>query len=191
MLNPITILGDEGVGGTYLLRLRIANPLQVVFGRFQAGAAQRLPAGEMVYVGSALRGLAARVLRHATRTDGRPPHPIRAAMLADFPALGLADKPLRAPAGKKLHWHVDYLLEETAVTLSHVLLIRSPERLEEPLAQWLLAQPETSLIAPGLGARDVRGSTHLLPVTAPEVWWETLLSRARPFAAPHSPSPAP
>lgn len=84
---------------------------------------------------------------------------------------------MRPPAGKKFHWHVDYLVEETAVTLSHVLLFRSPARLEELLGRWLGAQPETFIVVPGLGARDVRGSTHLLGVQAPEAWWDTLPQR--------------
>ncbi len=175
-MQPITVSGDEGVGGAYLLRLRLSEPLAVAFGRFRQGEPLPLPPGEMIYVGSALRGLAARLLRHATRTGGRPPQAIRDAMIAEFPALGLANGRWRAPVGKKLHWHVDYLLDETAVTLTHVLLIRSPQRLEEPLARWLNAQPETLAIAPGLGASDAQGSTHLLAVNAPEAWWEAVWS---------------
>ncbi|MCB8984136.1 MAG: DUF123 domain-containing protein [Ardenticatenaceae bacterium] len=176
-MDPITIIGCEGKGGVYLLRLRIAEPLAVAFGRFRQGQPQPLPAGEMVYVGSALGGLAARLLHHATRTHGRPPQPIRTTMLAEFPALGLAGANLRPPTGKKLHWHVDYLLDETAVTLTHVILLRTPARLEVPLGRWLGAQPETAVIAPGLGARDVRGSTHLLRIAAPESWWQALPAR--------------
>ena len=176
-MDPITVVGREGKGGVYLLRLRIAEPLAVAFGRFRQGEPQPIPAGEMVYVGSALGGLTARLLRHATRSDGRPPQPLRAAMLAEFPRLGLAGANLRPPTGKKLHWHVDYLLDETAVTLTHVLILCTSARLEEPLGRWLGAQPETAVILPGLGARDVRGSTHLLRIAAPESWWQALPAR--------------
>lgn len=150
----------------------MAEPLAVRFGRFGGGAAVTVPAGEAVYVGSARRALAPRLLRHASRTNGTP-HPIRAQMLAEFALAGLGN--LRFPAEKKLRWHVDYLLEETAVSLTHALLIRTAEPVEAPLARWLAAQPETRLIAPGLGASDAgRGGApaHLLAVAAPEEWWD-------------------
>jgi Uri superfamily endonuclease len=172
-MSAIVVLGDEGQqGGVYLLRLRAAEPLAVRFGRFRGGAAVAVPAGEAVYVGSARRGLAPRLLRHASRASGQP-HPIRAQMLDEFAAVGLGA--LRVPAGKKLRWHVDYLLEETAVILTHALLIRTAALLEEPLARWLVAQPQTRLIAPGLGASDAGpggASAHLLAVAAPEEWWD-------------------
>jgi Uri superfamily endonuclease len=164
MEKMITAWGDEGSGGTYLLWLTVAAPVAVVFGRFQGGQPVLVPAGNALYVGSAMGGLAARLLRHATRCAG-PPQPIRAAMLAEFPALGLTNGRCHPPSGKKLHWHIDYLVEETAVTLTHVLLIRRPQRLEETLAHCLAAQPQTFLIAPGLGASDAhRGGAHLLGV---------------------------
>lgn len=159
--NPITVWGDAGRGGTYVLCLTIAEPTAIGFGRFQGGQPVLVPAGRALYVGSAMGGLAARLLRHATRCAG-PPHPIRATMLAEFPALGLTNGRAQPPSGKKLHWHVDYLLEQTAVTLTRVLIIRSPQYLEQPLAEWLAAQPQTFLIAPGLGASDTRSPAHLL-----------------------------
>lgn len=176
-MNAIAVLGDEGQqGGVYLLRLRVAEPLAVRFGRFRGGAAVAVPAGEALYVGSARRALAPRLLRHASRASGTP-HPIRAEMLAAFAAVGLGG--LTASAEKRLRWHVDYLLEETAVSLTHALLIRSAAPLEEPLARWLNQQPETQFIAPGLGASDAPGKAgavaHLLTSTAPEAWWDRLL----------------
>lgn len=187
-MNPITVIGDPAaVGGAYLLRLWVAAPLAVAFGRFCQGRPLPIPPGEMMYVGSARRGLAARLLRHASRSGDRPAQPLRAAMLAEFPALGLADRSVRPPAGKKLHWHIDYLLQETAVSLTHALLIRSPLRLEARLGQWLNAQPETGVIAPGLGARDVAGGTHLLTLNAGPAWWDALPGRVAAILLNESP----
>ena len=55
-------------------RVRLAAPRAVVFGRFRGGQPIAVPAGDIFYVGSALGGLAARLLRHATRLC---PHRLR------------------------------------------------------------------------------------------------------------------
>ena len=71
---------------------------------------------------------------------------------------------LQLPAQKRLHWHIDYLLEDTAVSLTHILVIRSRTRLETAVARSLNADPRTFAPAPGLGATDDAGSTHLLGI---------------------------
>lgn len=172
--SRVVVLGDAGPASTYVLRMEAAAALQVRFGRFQGGQPLDAPLGEYVYVGSALgqRGAttpARRLLRHATRRAG-PPQPLRDELLRLF-----AGTP--PPRGKTLHWHVDYLLEETAVTLAQIFLLHTPRRLETAVAHWLMAQPETAVIVPGLGARDAPGDTHLLRVTAPERWWAALPAR--------------
>ena len=62
----------------------------------------------------------------------------------------------------KLRWHVDYLLEQPEATLSEVVIIQSPLRLEHALATHIRLMPDISIIAPHLGAQDCRDSTHLL-----------------------------
>ena len=181
-MTNVLILSDKspertnlspGRGGAYLLRLTVRRPLQVVFGRFRGGRPVAVPAGECLYVGSAMRGLGRRLVRHATRTGGRPPHPIRAEMLARFPAAGLGED-LLPRRGKSLRWHVDYLLDDPAVVLRAALVLRSARRLEASLAGFLQADPHTFPLAPGLGAGDSPGNTHLLGVRAPEAWWASL-----------------
>jgi Uri superfamily endonuclease len=152
--------------------MRAAADISVRFGRFRGGEPVPIPAGEMVYVGSAMGGLASRVLRHALRSGEGRRHDLYAPLLLKMRETGLVDGRYRPPTRKKLHWHIDYLLDETAVALTHAILIRSEVRLEEKLADWLLARPETFVLAPGLGASDARGQTHLLGVRADEVWWE-------------------
>jgi Uri superfamily endonuclease len=75
------------------------------------------------------------------------------------------------PEKKRLHWHVDYLLDLTAVEVSHVMAFRSGSKIESRLAKLVEDQPETIAFAPRLGASDRTGGTHLLFVEAGEDWW--------------------
>ena len=174
MLYPITILGDESWGGAYVLRLKVREETAVQFGRFRGGKPIIVPAGECVYIGSAMKGLGRRLVRHASRTAVRQPHPIRAAMLSRFVAMGLLREKERPFPPKRLHWNVDYLLELDAVTLTHVIVLRSQVRLETAVARYLAQQPPTFIIEPGLGANDAPGDTHLLGVRSGESWWQAL-----------------
>ena len=162
MTNEITIGGDTSCsGGVYILWLRVAAPLAVVFGRFHGGQPIAVPAGNYFYVGSALNGLGARLLRHATRRGDHPPHALRDQLAGCLAAAGL---PARPPAAKRLRWHVDYLLDEPDAALIGVWAWRTAAPLESALAAWLAAQPDISPLAQGLGASDDPGRTHLLQV---------------------------
>ena len=190
--------GAESQGGIYILRLSVAERLRVRFGRFQQGQPIDVPPGDYLYVGSALGqkgsgSLARRLLRHASRLDVANPQPIRQQMLALFPQIGLGPKPLRPPAGKKLRWHVDFLLEEVAVELRMIYFVRVKKRnteghgdgaelrgekkdsrsMETAVARHLLTLPQITPLVPGLGSTDDPGGTHLLRVTAVPAWWQT------------------
>lgn len=172
MPNNILIDGDATCpGGVYVLQIQVATPLSLPFGRFRGGQALTVAAGDYLYVGSALgrRGAsspAGRLLRHATRSGDRPPHALRDALALALQAAGLAAPGQRPPTCKRLHWHIDYLLDETAAELTDIALIRSAARLESALACWLAQQPGVSPLAAGLGAADVPGETHLFRVAA-------------------------
>ncbi len=198
----MTILwvGEDSPSGSYLLRIRVRQAAEITFGRFNAGKPIHLPAGEYAYVGSAMgkKGsatLARRLLRHATRSRGRPPHPIRAALLDTFAARGLLPANASPPQTKKLHWHVDYLLDHPAAELRGVLVLAGEARLESPLAEILASDPAARLIASGLGASDAPSPAHLLRIAAEDAWWERLPQRLRdvpltptpPLAATNSP----
>ena len=172
-LRRVWIVGDDSLGGTYLLRLRVEREVAVQFGRFGQGQPVVVPAGDCLYVGSAMRGLGARLLRHASRTDAGNPHIIRAEMAEVFVEAGLV-KGKRPFPPKRLHWHIDYLLDQPEVTLTHVIALRSDVRLETAVADWLAQDPAAFIIAPGLGAQDDPGRTHLLGVKAGETWWRKL-----------------
>ena len=181
-LPPITVLGDRSEGGTYVLRIRLRRALALVFGRFKGGKAISLPAGEYLYVGSALgrRGataLARRLVRHATRSGDKPPHKIRERLIARFTAIGLGSGDLLPKREKRLHWHVDYLLVQPSADLTHVIAIRSNVRLEPMIGRVLEEDPCTSIVEKGLGASDVHGNTHLLRVLGDEGWWRSLPER--------------
>jgi Uri superfamily endonuclease len=172
--NPLSVLGAAARTGAYLLRLRIHKDLNISFGRFQQSEAIAIPAGEYIYIGSAMNpksGLARRLLRHATRSESRSSHPIQATMLSVFKTLGLGNQDLSPPIGKKLHWNIDHLLDQEEVELANALLIRTTCDLEQELGRLLENDPCTEIIARGLGASDIPGNTHLLRVMADESWW--------------------
>ncbi|MFN8490056.1 MAG: DUF123 domain-containing protein [Caldilineaceae bacterium] len=180
MSTPILILGEEFQSGVYLLHLHVHQPLAVACGRFNRGQPLFFQPGDYVYVGSALgaRGapLANRLVRHATRSAGRPPHALRTILLEQ---LALGDNHAIHLRPKKLFWHVDYVLDELAVELCGVIALRTACRLEGRLAQWLNADSCTFVIEKGLGASDHHGATHLLGVQAGEDWWSGLAESAQ------------
>lgn len=182
-MSSVIILGDHGRYGTYVLRIRVGTALNMQVGRFNGGALVGIPAGEYLYVGSAagrgsgLRALARRLLRHATRSGSRSPHSIRADLAAAFEHFGLPGSVLQPPQQKKLHWHIDYLLDAAAASLEQVYAITAAQRLEVPFACQLAGDPHTTILVPGLGASDNPGSTHFLHITAGESWWMALPGR--------------
>jgi Uri superfamily endonuclease len=195
-VSAVTILNvdlnnDQAESGAYVLRMGVAAPLSLSFGRFEGGRLIAVPAGEALYVGSAMgkRGsstLARRLLRHATRTGSQPPHALRNELLARLQDANMRGTQLSPPVTKTSRWHIDYLLDQPAVELTQILAIRSIERLETPIAQRLIADPHTAIIVPGLGASDAPGATHLLHLHAAPNWWaETIndLSNLLPTAS--------
>ena len=111
-MQTITILGNEGQGGAYLLRLQVQREVKVCFGRFQGGRPILVPQGDVVYVGSAMAQqgsmtLARRLLRHATRRDRRNPQRIRGNLLQVLEEVGLGTDSLKPPDKKKLFWNID------------------------------------------------------------------------------------
>ncbi len=179
---PTLILGDARQSGAYVLGISLSTPLTLSFGRFLNGRPVSLDAGGYAYVGSAMgaRGsssLAHRLLRHATRTGRRPPHALRAALLAALRAAQLGPASLQPPTGKTVRWHIDYLLDESSVALERVVAVRSGVMLERPLVAWLAARPEATAAAPGLGAGDHPGHSHLLRLSQPAAVWSALVDQ--------------
>lgn len=178
--EALVFTGSEVSCGAYVLRIRVADNLRARFGRYAGGALIDVPAGEYAYIGSALasRGstaLAPRLLRHATRSGERPPHVIRAGLLAACAGAGL---PAAAPPRRKnLFWNIDYLLDDLSAEIVSVLAVRSLHNLESYLARALLAEPGVAPLAPRLGAHDSRDVAHLLRIPAQAGWWGAMRAR--------------
>jgi Uri superfamily endonuclease len=175
-IPSIHIIGDNSQAGTYILRVRLKEDTTLQFGRFKKGKLISLPAGDYTYVGSALSkkgatSLARRLVRHATRSGGKPPHAIRAEMVTQFHDCGLGPPDLLPQNGKKLFWNIDFLLDLQSAEVVNVIAMRSPERLEHTIAGLLEHDTDTQIIEKGLGANDAPCNTHLLRVKTDEMWW--------------------
>ena len=180
----ILIIGNDSQAGTYILRIRLKENTTLKFGRFKKGKLVSLPAGDYVYIGSALSekgstSLARRLIRHATRSGDKPQHAIREAMVKQFHNCGLGPSDPLPKNGKKLFWNVDFLLDLPSVELVNIFAIRSSERLENRLAKQLERDPHTEIIERGLGANDAPGATHLLRIRADKIWWASLMDKVR------------
>ena len=167
-----------------MLRIELGEEVRIRFGRFKGGKRIALPAGEYVYVGSALAekgsaSLARRLLRHATRSGSKRAHAIRAEMVARFREMGLGRAGLAPPLEKKKRWNVDFLLDLKAAEISGILIVRSPKRWEGRLARLLEEDPKTRVIEKGLGAGDDAGGTHLLRMDGGAEWWSAMEEKIR------------
>lgn len=183
-IPSIVIIGDGSQAGTYVLRIRLKENTTLKFGRFKKGKLISLPVGDYVYIGSALSekgstSLARRLIRHATRSNHKPPHPIREKMINQFIECGLGHRDLLPKHGKTLHWNVDYLLDLQSAELVNIFAIRSAERLENRIAKRLEQDLHTEIIERGLGANDAPGNTHLLHVPEDSAWWASLTAKVR------------
>jgi Uri superfamily endonuclease len=182
-IPSIRIIGDDSQAGTYILRIRLNQDTALQFGRFKKGKLISLPAGDYIYIGSALseRGstsLARRLIRHATRSNDKPPHAIRGKLIKRCLEHRLGPRDLLPKRRKTLYWNIDFLLDLQSAEIVNILAIRSPERLENRIAKRLEHDPHTEIIEPGLGANDAPGNTHLLRVQADNTWWASLADKA-------------
>jgi len=180
--TPLIYIGGDVPQGSYVLRIHVRKRIAIAFGRVDRDKLIDMQPGEVLYIGSAmaLKGpscLANRLRRHATRTVSSKPHAIRTAMLREFPQVGLAKRDFAAPAGKTLHWNIDYLLEKPSVELVSVYLIRSEKKLESQIGDMLENDSATAVIEKGLGANDRSGHTYLRQVRADEARWDCLPGR--------------
>lgn len=174
--TPVLDFGRGPLTGDYLLRIAIAAPLRVTFGRYAGGAEVPVPAGDHLYIGSACAqcgtpALAYRVLRHLTRTPPRPAHQLYPIVAAHFAAAGAAV----TPATKHLRWHIDYLLDAREAEVRAVALWRTAYSHEFDLAAILAAHPDCTPLAPGLGASDHRGASHLFVLQGGDTAWSAVI----------------
>ena len=166
-IPSIVIIGSDSQAGTYILRIRLKQDTALQFGRFKKGKLISLPAGDYIYIGSALSekgatSLARRLIRHATRSNNKQPHAIREKLINQCVEHGLGPRDLLPKSDKTPHWNVDFLLDLQSAEIVNIFAIRSHKRLESRIAKRLEHDPHTEIIESGLGANDTPGSTHLL-----------------------------
>ncbi|MEI8102809.1 MAG: DUF123 domain-containing protein [Chlorobium sp.] len=178
--SQFTLFGKNHRIGSYILIINLAAPSRIAFGKFQQGALFTIPAGDYLYIGSALGNgvsgspLARRVLRHTTRAHSQPNHKIREPLCTHLIDNKITEKSESPRSRKKLRWHIDYLLDLPEAEITHIVLIRSPLSIEQKLAELVEQLDETSLIAPRLGAQDSKKSTHILKTTNVKQLLDTL-----------------
>jgi Uri superfamily endonuclease len=172
--KPVVFLGEGSRSGAYIILVCIEKKIEVVFGRYSSEEPVAMAAGHYIYIGTAMgETLTSRLLRHVRRTQGKPAHQIESDLIQRLRAVNLGEG---AAVGRKkrLHWHVDHLLDQEEAEIVGIIVVRTEKRLEAELGAWLMAMPETKVFAEGLGASDVRGNTHLLRVEAGKDWWKQL-----------------
>ena len=169
--SDFTLFGNNHRMGSYLLLIHLSKSVELAFGMFRKGKLFTIPEGDYIYIGSALgknrsgSPLARRVIRHTSRSGGKKHHRIRDTMLNLFSEKKIILSREINPSAKKIRWHIDYLLDLSEAEITHIVLIRSPMRIEQKLSELLEKLEETSLIAPRLGAQDTRNSTHILKLS--------------------------
>jgi Uri superfamily endonuclease len=166
-----TIFGENSREGTYILVIDLYATVNVTFGRFLGGRAISLEQGQYLYVGSALSGgnssfpLAGRLLRHASRSGNGRPHNIRRELFDFFISVGYPAPDKKRD--KKLHWHIDYLLDLPEAEIVHIVMLMGPSRIEHRLAELVASMTEASTVVDRLGAQDARSGTHLFRISDP------------------------
>lgn len=165
--------------GAYALHLRFQRRSLVRIGQYNHGKPIELDEGHYVYIGSAMgsgRGLhlPKRLIRHATRSNVRMPHPVHDLLIRHFMAFGLGRDRLSTRSPKRLHWNIDYVLDDNDAELVDIFYVRNERRLEHDLVRILERLPATVAPFPGLGAHDHPGHSHFFCLTSGARTWSTV-----------------
>jgi Uri superfamily endonuclease len=131
--------------GTYALLLKLDKQERITIGKL---GTFNFPAGYYLYVGSALGpgGLRARLARHRRDSEN---------------STGSSS----SPRGKKLHWHIDYLLQRAQ--LVEVWSVASEERLECKWSEVARGLSGAQVLVRGFGSSDCCCPAHLIYFSAP------------------------
>jgi len=73
-------------------------------------------------------------------------------------------------AEKRLHWHVDYLLNARRARVVEVWTLKGAARRECDWARAAMQLPGAVIVAPRLGASDCRCAAHLVGFTTSPDW---------------------
>jgi len=142
--------------GTYALVMALGSDTTIAVGRLGRRSGEReitFPAGCYVYFGSAHGGLCQRVSRHL-KVEGA--------------------EGSRGNRKKRLHWHIDYLVQFADVTQVWYALEgeqgKWQVRKEKLECLWCRAArklPQAQFLIPGFGSSDCRCPSHLIYFPAP------------------------
>jgi Uri superfamily endonuclease len=134
----------EAEPGTYALLLKLDKQERITVGKL---GTFDFPAGYYLYVGSALGpgGLQARLARHQRGSEN-------------------SSQSSSSQRGKKLHWHIDYLLQRGQ--LIEVWSVVSEERLECKWSEVARGLSGAQVPVRGFGSSDCRCLTHLIYFSA-------------------------
>jgi len=126
--------------GTYALLLKLDKQDRITVGKL---GTFDFPMGYYLYVGSALGpgGLRARLARHRRHSKS-------------------SSQSSSGQTGKKLHWHIDYLLQR--VRLIEVWSVASEERLECKWGEVARRLSGAQVPVRGFGSSDCRCPAHLI-----------------------------
>lgn len=170
--------------GAYVLHIVCTNQVSITIGRFNQSRPVTIELGEYVYTGSAMGStnglqLPKRLMRHASRTDGKSNHTIRNVLLEHLANHGVDCVELSTPSPKKLRWNIDYVLDHEYMELRSVLYIRSNRSLERSIAEALESNSYTSAPYSGFGAHDHPGHTHFLSLCTRRNGWAACIAEVR------------
>lgn len=175
----LAVIGGRHPHGTYVLRVRVTQPLDLYLRTRCGWETVHFPVGDVCYVGSGHGGLANRVVRHATRTATQPPHPILAHILTTFRRVGLGNADPTPQGGKHIgRWVADKVLDQGTTDLVAVFAVRWHRKLEKAVGEMMAVDPAVQVIAPGLGGSDYQYKlTLLLRTVGGDKWWDALPAR--------------
>ena len=119
------------IKGVYCLCISIKKPIEIIIG---ALGLIKFQLGHYIYVGSALNGLQARLQRHLSTSNG---------------------------SYSALHWHIDYLLKESQVSIKKIFIKESQNKIECSIANAIL---DKGISIKGFGSSDCKCVSHLFYV---------------------------
>ena len=142
--------------GTYALVMELGSDTSIAVGRLGRRSGVReitFPAGCYIYFGSAHGGLRQRVSRHLKGEGGEGS---------------------RGSREKRLHWHIDYLVQFADVTEVWYALEEEKDEQQARMGRleclWCRAAgelPQARFLIPGFGSSDCRCPSHLIYFPAP------------------------
>ena len=87
------------------------------------------------------------------------------------------DEPVDGRSEKKIHWHIDYILEPVQVDLQDALIIGNANVYENDIVQLLLAEDEVIIPFNGIGSSDSNHPSHFFKIPESINWWKLLAEK--------------